>query len=152
MRKLIMGMSVLCIMLIAAPNSSHTDCAGLIPSAFAGPVKQGGKCAKNADCGIGLLCRKYRCVDPEKAKKKAADSFCRTGKACKQRGLCTDRGGRCIATSSKDCKASIRCRWHGECRASGSECKALTNTDCRRSKGCKEWGRCHAKDGICESR
>ncbi len=94
---------------------------------------------------------------------------------CKEHGRCTERGGRCVATSADDCRRSSACEKQGrcahvaeECRATAEicgarpdcaargicgekdgQCAAITAAHCKPTEGCRVEGRCSAVEGTC---
>ncbi len=74
---------------------------------------------------------------------------------CAFAGLCTAKGGECVAATDEDCKQSVVCKADGSCAATQGRCTlgATTRADCNRQHAlrnpCKEDGRCTPKDGGC---
>ena len=69
------------------------------------------------------------------------DDRCRKYAACKENGLCTNGGGKCIAGSNEDCRPSDLCTQEGQCTARSDRCVG-TEEDCRKSKMCSVAGYC----------
>lgn len=80
-----------------------------------------------------------------------SDADCRDrSEVCSKLGRCTALDGTCQATSDADCKASAFCQIYGGCHAKDGVCLALTDDDCKDSSGCKQYGWCTANDqGEC---
>lgn len=89
------------------------------------------RCAQNADCPSGQICRNGQCVDR-----------CRRDSDCPSNQVCRD--GRCVADSNRcndsgDCRRDERCR-NGRCVQ--EECQ--NDDDCGRRERCRN-GRCRRK-------
>lgn len=116
----------------------------------AGPRQAGQKCAKPGDCDVGLTCGPWdTCATPETV-------ACQEGEFCEHFGMCTDRGGRCIAETDEDCRRSQPCRKDERCVAVDGTCHVGANSDadCSRPRGLRgkvpcDRGACTASQGIC---
>lgn len=77
-----------------------------------------------------------------------SDQDCERSAACRERGLCTERHGRCTLTADgkADCSRSAACKSHGHCTSTPRGCLAVTHSDCAGSDDCAVRGRC-APDG-----
>jgi hypothetical protein len=74
---------------------------------------------------------------------------CATSAACRERGACTPREGKCAVTLDGDCERSAVCRDHGACAAMNGACVTLETAACRTRDACPFWGRCTSVDGRC---
>lgn len=70
-------------------------------------------------------------------------------RACKERGLCTNVDGTCVAGSDAHCRASDDCKERGACSAVEGRCRAANDSSCGRSLVCESSGACVAEDGAC---
>lgn len=101
-------------------------------------------CADDVDCRDNGLCSE---VDGDCV---ARGDDCRKSGACALLGLCTARGGKCVAGSDADCRASIACRESGYCTARKGGCLLTSDADCQLTDECRRSGRCSLKHGMCE--
>ena len=64
---------------------------------------------------------------------------------CAERGDCTVKDGRCIATKDSDCKQSDWCKTMGMCSLTErNSCSVGSDADCRLSESCRSSGKCTA--------
>ena len=67
---------------------------------------------------------------------------------CKDHGRCTDRDGRCVATSTDDCRRAAACEKLGRCAHVADDCRATVEI-CGARPDCASQGLCGEKDGQC---
>ena len=67
---------------------------------------------------------------------------------CSDRGHCTRRDGKCVASESDDCKRSVACKKFGRCALLGDACQA-TDAICKTFDGCSAEGFCGVRAGSC---
>src|SRR5262245_16315209 len=67
---------------------------------------------------------------------------------CKEQGLCTAKGDRCVASEAAECRRSQACETKGRCSLAGDDCRATAET-CKSFAGCQAAGLCGEKDGVC---
>ena len=136
----------------------------LIPACKPG---RGDRCAKNEDCGSGLVCfapteaqesffkalsyadlapylADYTCVSPEDL----GEASCRASENCAESGECSysHADSSCEATTEADCRASEYCKSVGQCLLVNGSCIGTTEADCRASDACKSMGLCSSTE------
>jgi len=118
--------------------------------------------SSDKDCQRGEVCRSLgKCMSDGGgvcAWKGAAKADCSAGaNPCREWGLCTPKGGKCVAGSDEDCAKSRHCANYGRCTARDGRCvvSATEEIPCKAARGpagmepCREHGHCTAKDGVC---
>lgn len=108
-----------------------------------------GVCVAQTDrhCAEAEVCRLYgHChLRPDGQCGASDDSKCRFAPGCKRYGRCAARGGWC----ELPCAQTEPCKESGLCTQSGDRCLAKTAEDCARSTACTAEARCTANDGAC---
>ncbi|MBI4705163.1 MAG: hypothetical protein HY744_28990 [Deltaproteobacteria bacterium] len=74
---------------------------------------------------------------------------CDQSEDCRERGLCTEQQGKCVAASDDDCKQAKICRTDGRCTWHRDHCLAGSDADCQRSKRCLTFGECRVEGRGC---
>ena len=77
---------------------------------------------------------------------------CTKDEACARAGDCTNKDGKCVASSDADCQKSATCGWSGMCSLVGDVCAPTTAEHCRASKSCAQKATCgyNAEKHRCE--
>ncbi len=105
---------------------------------------EGDPCAETARCRDGLACLGDRCAR------------CEASDACKLRGQCVAKDGRCAVPATDDATCATKagtegyvpCAHEGLCRAVDGVCTA-TELGCTESRMCKSAGACSLQGGRC---
>ncbi len=70
---------------------------------------------------------------------------CQGSTDCKELGLCTVKGDKCVVSSDKDCRGTAVCIEKGKCSAREGECVVAKDADCQITDNCGTKGACSAR-------
>jgi len=122
--------------------------------------RNGDLCQKDEHCLSGLKCysgatppecrseKEIESLNKEVANNQAKAHECDSQPACKQFGLCTDSGGKCVP-NVKSCLTAQVCEDEGLCQSSGTACVAHSHMACAESKACKTERECVRRGEAC---